>query len=506
MPTSVPALLFVALATATSLTPEALAAAPRYRMVLDGSQPEQGVQTVSLVKNPAIRRNWVTLSAVEASPTKRFHLSEAEGATKQVLTGPALVPGQEILRLDAKGEPFYITFDAATIEATARQFAAQGHHNSTNQDHATALAGNVVFESWLVADPEKDKAAALGLSVEPGTWMLSVHIPDADYWQNEIVTGNKLGFSIEGLFTTEQLTLSAVQPAAPSLMATIFQKLGAVWAKLTSEQKVALGLEKLADGRTVSIDDTTGAVLLVGEDGQPGEALTDGEYELEGGGKLVVKEGKKAAAEVEAAKEPTATEGEPTEKPAAEAAPAPLPEGAGLPEIVTAINELIKAVGGKEQPKPDATTEPAAPKLAAQLHGVKLEALGEKLTTLKLDAIELAEGEALTYNAVSRRLSDANGALVESGYYAAADGSYFQVSTDQYIWQIDKQTYDAIYGAKLAAVELAALKTTTPAAGRLRLNAEKVDATAPEGGSKTQKLGLSMVAHLRALQAPAEAK
>jgi hypothetical protein len=85
-------LLFVALAAAV-LTPEALASAPRYKMVLDAATPEHGVKTVSLVENPAIQRGWVALSAAEAT-AKRVHLSTAtEGAQRQVLTGPALLPG-----------------------------------------------------------------------------------------------------------------------------------------------------------------------------------------------------------------------------------------------------------------------------------------------------------------------------------------------------------------------------------------------------------------------------
>lgn len=475
-------LLFVALA-ATTLTPEALAAAPRYRMVLDASQAEHGVQTVSLVQNPAIQRTWVALSAVDTTTTapKRFHLSEAtDGPQKQVLTGPALLPGQEILRLDEKGAPFYITFDAATIEATARQFAAQGRHNSTNQDHATALSDNVVYESWIVADPEKDKAAALGLTVEPGTWMLSIHIPDTTYWETEIKTGNKTGFSIEGLFETQQLTLSAAQPAPTPVkknwVSTLLAALKSVGAKEAADMRLALGLEQLADGRAVSIDDTTGAVTLPGPDGQPGEPLPDGEYDLLNGGKLVVANGLRQDGEGQAATDPAlaAPPAPPAAKtdPAPAVTPAPLPETASMPDLVKAVNDLIGLVG-KEKPAANPATEPAAPKMAAALHGVQLSALGEKLAELKLDAIELTEGGALTYNAVSRRLSDSKGALVESGYYAAADGSYFQVSTDQYIWSIDKQTYDAVYKLSAVEVELATLRSTTPAAQRVKLHSDE---------------------------------
>jgi hypothetical protein len=97
--------------------------------------------------------------------------------------------------------------------------------------------------------------------------------------------------------------------------------------------------------------------------------------------------------------------------------------------------------------------------------------------SLKLDAIELADGDKLTLNPVSKRLAHADGSLVESGYFAAADGSYFNVSTDQYFYQISKQTYDAVYGAKLQAIELADVKAklaATPGGKVIRLHGEEV--------------------------------
>jgi hypothetical protein len=459
--------LFVALASASTLTPEVLAAAPRYRMVLDSANTEHGVQTVSLVQNPAIQRGWVALSAAEPTTAKRFHFSEAtEGAQKQVLTGPALLPGQEILRLDDKGEPFYITFDAATIEATARQFAAGGHHNSTNQDHATALSGNVVYESWIVADPEKDKAAALGLTVEPGTWMLSIHIPDTAYWENEVKTGNKTGFSIEGLFSTEQLTLSAAKPTALSSVknwfSNTFARLAALTGDKAAEFRAALGLEQLADGRSVSIDDTTGAVSVVDAEGNA-TPLADGTYPLAGGGELAVVGGLRKAPE------PTAEGAATLEGDDTATAPAPLAPDAGTADIVKTINDLIAAIGKGNAPAENPATAPAAAKLMA----AKLA--GTEVVNLKLDSIELADGDTLTLNPVSKRLAHADGSLVESGYFAAADGSYFNVSTDQWFYQISKQTYDAVYGAQLQAVELADTKAKlakAPAAHRLTLGGD----------------------------------
>lgn len=471
MHASVVRVFTLALAALPAFSQESLAAAPRYKMVLGAANAEQGVKTVSLVGNPAIQRGWVALSATQAGQ-KRIHLG-TEGTQKQVLTGPALLPGQEILRLDEAGNPFYITFDAATIEATARQFAAQGRHNSTNQDHALSLSGNVIYESWIVTDPANDKAAALGIDVPAGTWMLSTHIPDSAYWLAEVVSGNKTGFSIEGLFDSEQLTMAAIAAPVPSM--NYFQKIYARLSKLddakSAEIRLALGMEMLADGRAIQIDDTNGAVMVCDANGIPATVLEDGEYTLANGGNLVVQGGIRQDGEGQGAvaPNPVAAGGAP-----GTAAPIVPPAMAGapvLPETLPAavapdadpategrlsamekaLNELL-AYMKKDEATEAPTTAPAAQKMAAILHGVAV-------AQLKLDAIELDGGDTLTLNPVSKKLTDSKGALVESGYYKATDGSYFQVSTDQYFWSIDKQTYDTVYGAKLQAVELAQAKT-----------------------------------------------
>ena len=170
----------------------------------------------------------------------------------------------------------------------------------------------------------------------------------------------------------------------------------------------------------------------------------------------------------------------PPATPAAGAAPAeptvsaaPLADTAGLPDVVKAVNEILAFIkkDSTEDTQEGASRAPAAQKMAAQLHGVQVCAL-------KLDAIELDGGDTLTLNPVSKKLTDAKGGLVESGYYKAADGSYFQVSTDQYFWSIDKQTYDAVYSAKLMAVELADTKAklaAAPGGQRIALSGDKAD-------------------------------
>lgn len=443
--------LSVALA---QLTAADLAAAPRYTMKL-GSASKQGVKKLSLVETPAIETGWVALSAATASGPKRYHLSAAtEGAPKQVLTGPALIPGQEILRLSEDKKPFYIRFDEETIEAAARRFAAEGQHSQTNDSHALDLSGNLVYESWLVADPKNDKAAALGIDVPAGTWMLSLHVPDADYWEKEVVSGNRTGFSIEGVFDKEEITLAALPaPKSPmkknwlfALAATMASKLGIKFSKV-----------ELKNGDIVDVAED-GTVSLLDADGNVTGAAPDGNYDPAEGEAFDVKDGKKVAAVAAAEDAPT------DEKPDTAAVIKTLTtvvEGGetDVDALKKAVAEAIKALGGEATP---AASKPEEVKASAM--------------QLFLEAVEMADGTSMNWNPISRLLTDANGVPVASGYHACKDGSFFRVETSQYTYTIDAETY-ANATTQLSAVQtqLAAAKlelSKTPDGQKLHLSAE----------------------------------
>ena len=443
-----PTPLFLALA---ALTAADIAAAPVLRMVLaaDGAQ---GVKTVSFVKNPAIEKGWVALSALpdtHGGQSKRYHLSsDTTGPDAQVLTGPALIPGQKILRLSEEKKPFHILFEAEEIQAIARRFAAEGHHNSSNQDHATALAGNVFYESWIVTDPANDKAAALGIDVPAGTWMLSAHIPDAAFWEAEVKSGNITGFSIEGLFDQEALTLAA----AP---APISMKKNWIFTALAAMAKVAgikLTKTELKNGDIVDVADD-GTVSELDADGNITGPAKDGPYELPDGTMLDVKDGKKVmamAADPAAADEPADMSAAHTKVVEALTAAATETDPA---KLVAAITQAITDLGGTA-PTVDTT---------------KLSAV-----VVQLEAVPLEGGKSVNFDPMTRKLTDEAGALLPSGDYKRTDGTCFRVNTDQYCYEIPAADYKAIAEAAVAAdtakTELAAVKLKLEAA-ELQLSA-----------------------------------
>lgn len=441
----------------------------RYAVTLDPEAVGKGMKLVSLVKSPAIGVGWVALASAAQQPIKRVHLSSAAGAAKQVLTGPLLIPGLDILRLDAENQPFYINFSAEQIEEIAHRFMSEASGLSlSNQNHADALEGNQIRELWLTADAAIDKAAHMGFDVPAGTLMASMKVADADFWANEVETGNVTGFSIEGLFDFSELKLQAASAAAPKPM-TFKQKIQAALALFSSS--VALAAIELKDGTPLEVDDATGEVFTLDADGKRGTAQPDGDYTLSDDTAFVVKDGKQVGHKpAEAPADKTAEEKLAEETAAADKAKTDkAPDTAAViktlqtvveggetdtVKLVEAITAAIKALGGTA-PAVDTT------KLSAQ--------------RVKLETVEMLDGSSLSYNPISRLLSDASGQPVPSGYHACKDGSFFRVETNQYTYTIDAETYkNATTVLSEATAEVTRLSAIVPAGQRVKLGAAVV--------------------------------
>jgi hypothetical protein len=177
---------------------------PIYSIKLDKDDKRSGVSLISFVENPAIQANFVSLS-------QQQEVKLARDEMKRILTGPVLIPEKQILRQNGAGEYYYITFSSDVIEQIRDKFFREGNISNTNSEHEIALSGNYVVESWIVTNPEKDKSVALGLGEQaPGTWMVSYKVDDKEFWEKEILTGKRKGFSLEGIFDYEPVEVNTI--------------------------------------------------------------------------------------------------------------------------------------------------------------------------------------------------------------------------------------------------------------------------------------------------------
>jgi len=160
-----------------------------------------GITAMGLVDSPAIEENWIALSKMQLSKIDE---------ERKMLYGPALIPDKEILRYDDKGEPYYVYFEKATVEALAHQFLKKNLQHSTNLQHEQPVMGVTVVESWLKEGPH-DKSIQLGLPELPdGTWFIGTKVDDESVWA-DVKKGKVNGYSIEGFFNEVGVAMSGVR-------------------------------------------------------------------------------------------------------------------------------------------------------------------------------------------------------------------------------------------------------------------------------------------------------
>lgn len=173
-------------------------------MVIDEEALASGVDAISLVADPAIQSNFIALSAI---PLNFATVSEE----KRIVLGAVLIPDQPILRKDQDGKPFHVFFSKETIRKAAELFLRRGNQNSTTLEHSVKLQGVSVVESWIVDNPEMDKAKHYGIEAKAGQWMAVMKVDKDEIWEDYVKSGRVKGFSIEGFFTDRPAKLEAAK-------------------------------------------------------------------------------------------------------------------------------------------------------------------------------------------------------------------------------------------------------------------------------------------------------
>jgi hypothetical protein len=167
-----------------------------FELIIDELTERSGVNAISLVDDPAIESNWITLSKQE-----KVMLKVADDE-RQVLLGAALIPNKPIYRRGENGEEYNIFFSSDTVRKASELFLKRGFQSETTLQHEIPLEGNSVVESWIKEDEKLDKSLKFGIEAPVGTWFVAMKIEDADTWKLA-KEGKIRGFSIEGYFTDQ---------------------------------------------------------------------------------------------------------------------------------------------------------------------------------------------------------------------------------------------------------------------------------------------------------------
>lgn len=151
---------------------------------------EEGVFCMSVVENPATKTQLVMFD----DELKAMEFKDDE---KQVIYSVAMRPNMLIPRKNINGEPAMVFYTEETVRDLQQNFFKNNSHNGATVGHDKNVRNNMYcFESWIVEDPEKDKATTLGLDVKKGDWVLGQKIDNKEVWE-DVKSGKLTGFSIE---------------------------------------------------------------------------------------------------------------------------------------------------------------------------------------------------------------------------------------------------------------------------------------------------------------------
>ena len=151
---------------------------------------EDGVFCMSTVENPATKTQLVMFD-------DEMKAMEFQDDEKRVIYSVAMRPNMLIPRKDINGEPAMVFYSEETVNDLQQNFFKNNSHNGATINHDKNVRKDMyAFESWIVQDPEKDKATSLGLQVQKGDWVMAQKVDNPEVWE-DIKKGKLTGFSIE---------------------------------------------------------------------------------------------------------------------------------------------------------------------------------------------------------------------------------------------------------------------------------------------------------------------
>ena len=159
------------------------------------------VYAISLVEKGAIEKDFVWFGKEDI----KFATADDE---QRIVAGPLLIPDKKIIRVDGKGETYFVYFTADTIEKIAQRYMLRNYNAKATLEHSKPIEDVTLVESWVSKSRTADKASTYGFNLPAGTWYGLMKINNDDIWNNYVKTGVVNAFSIEGSFEHKQVAMT----------------------------------------------------------------------------------------------------------------------------------------------------------------------------------------------------------------------------------------------------------------------------------------------------------
>ena len=264
------------------------------------SEDYDGIYAVSLVDFPATETEWVCFEKIQE---QKYSIQDED---QHLLTGPIMLCQTPIYRRTPDGYEFNIIYTKETIKVMAEKMLSDMSHNNIDIQHDGEILdkGKVSLVELYIVDKEKGIDPKF-IDVPDYSLMATYKVHDDSLWQ-ECKNGKLHGFSLAGYFSIEHIKKEN------------FRKTHTMLEAIKNKVK-----EFLLEFSNVSTD--KGSIYWQGEElkeglavaDENGEVIADGDYTLDDGRVITVKDGVISSISAPAAEEPA------EEKPAEEPETAP---------------------------------------------------------------------------------------------------------------------------------------------------------------------------------------
>lgn len=282
---------------------------PLYRAEIDADDTTTGMFIISLVDSPATMSDFMAFNE-----DKRLMTYNVESDEKRQVFGLVMAADMPIYRRDDNGFEYYITYSKETIALMAEKYLKMSLQNNVDTQHSFELEDGIFMNQLFVKDTEKGVSPKGYEDYKDGSLFAQFHIANDSVWE-EVKKGTYKGFSLAGVFNVEPKEETKEDDKNNNKEEKKYNS----FMKIKSIKEALKAMIRQMEFSTATTDkgvigwDVDGEievgteVYLVDENGDR-QPIEDGDYVLEDGRTVVVKDSKveeiKEKAE-EAVEEPT---------------------------------------------------------------------------------------------------------------------------------------------------------------------------------------------------------
>ena len=289
---------------------------PLYRAEIDADDTTTGMFIISLVDSPATMSDFMAFNE-----DKRLMTYNVESDEKRQVFGLVMAADMPIYRRDDNGFEYYITYSKETIALMAEKYLKMSLQNNVDTQHSFELEDGIFMNQLFVKDTEKGVSPKGYEDYKDGSLFAQFHIANDSVW-DEVKKGTYKGFSLAGVFNVEPKEETKEDDKNNNKE----EKKDNSFMKIKSIKEALKAMIRQMEFSTATSDkgvigwDVDGEievgteVYLVDENGDR-QPIEDGDYVLEDGRTVVVKDSKVEEIK-EKAEEPTVEE--PTQEPTTE--------------------------------------------------------------------------------------------------------------------------------------------------------------------------------------------